>query len=205
MNENDRMDADLEELLSDDTIWAEPRPDGADALLAAIRSDTGEGPRRLDPVPRHRQVPDRRPGRRWRPALVAAAAAAVVLVAGAVVGVRLGDDDGQAREVALAGSELAPNARGTATVEEVGSGVAIEIDVTGLPPAAPGTYYQAWVRGPDGLITIGTFHMRGGDDTVELWSGVELDRYPLLTVTLQQEGAGQDSSGQVVLSGEIGS
>jgi hypothetical protein len=31
---------------------------------------------------------------------------------------------------------------------------------------------------------------------------VPLDRYPTLTVTLQQEGGGQDSSGQVVLSGD---
>lgn len=31
-----------------------------------------------------------------------------------------------------------------------------------------------------------------------------LDRYPTLTVTLQDEGGGQESSGRVVLSGEVG-
>ena len=36
-----------------------------------------------------------------------------------------------------------------------------------------------------------------------LWSGVDLERYPTLTVTLQQEGAGAESSGQVVLSGTV--
>ena len=91
-----------------------------------------------------------------------------------------------------------------ARVEELGSGVAIELDVRGLPPAPPGTYYQGWVKGAEGLVTVGTFHLRGGDDTVELWSGVPLDRYPTLTVTLQDEGAGQESSGRVVLSGEVG-
>src|ERR687891_177115 len=75
----------------------------------------------------------------WRPS---GPRPAVVLVVGGVVAVRVGDDDGQARDVALAGSELAPGASATATVEELGSGVAIELDVTGLPPAAPGTYYQ---------------------------------------------------------------
>ena len=53
-------------------------------------------------------------------------------------------------------------------------------------------------------VTIGTFHMQGGDDTVELWSGVPLDEYPTLTVTLQDEGGGQESSGRVVLTGVIG-
>ena len=60
----------------------------------------------------------------------------------------------------------------------------------GSPPAEPGTYYQGWVKGPEGLVTVGTFHLRGGDDTIDLWSGVPLDRYPTLTVTLQDEGGG---------------
>jgi hypothetical protein len=46
--------------------------------------------------------------------------------------------------------------------------------------------------------------MRGGDDDVELWSGVPLDRYPTLTVTLQEEGGSQQSSGRAVLSGDVG-
>jgi Anti-sigma-K factor rskA len=104
----------------------------------------------------------------------------------------------------VAGTELAPDASAVARVEETGSGVAIELDVRDLPPAEPGTYYHAWLKGPDGLVTVGTFHMQDGDNTVELWSGVPLDRYPTLTVTLQQEGAGQESSGQVVLTAEIG-
>ena len=74
----------------------------------------------------------------------------------------------------------------------------------GLPPAEPGTYYQGWVKGDEGLVTVGTFHLRGGDDTIDLWSGVPLDRYPTLTVTLQEEGGGQESSGVVVLSGPVG-
>ena len=125
------------------------------------------------------------------------------MVAG-VVGIlaRPGDDGG--REFDVAGTELAPDASAVATVDERGSGVAIELDVRGLPPAEPGTYYQGWVKGPEGLVTVGTFHLRGGDDTVDLWSGVPLDRYPTLTVTLQDEGGGQESSGRVVLTGEVG-
>ena len=187
-------------LLADDAVWAEPSPTGADELLAAIEAESGGAAAGTAPTARPR--PSARAGRR-RLMLVAAAAAIAVLAGLAGILVRAGGDDG-GQEFAVAGTELAPEASAVATVEETGPGVAIELDVSGLPPAEPGTYYQAWVKGPDGLVTVGTFHMRGGDDKVDLWSGVPLDRYPTLTVTLQQEGAGQESSGRVVLTGDVG-
>jgi hypothetical protein len=187
------------DLLADDAVWAEPLPTGVDELLAAIQAESdGTVPAAPASAPR---VPSRRRSRRL---VLVAAAAGIVAVAGVVGVVVRSADDGAGQDFAVAGTELAPDASGVATVEETGSGVAIELDVSGLPPAEPGTYYQAWVKGPDGLVTVGTFHMRGGDDHVDLWSGVPLDRYPTLTVTVQQEGAGQASSGRVVLSGEVG-
>jgi hypothetical protein len=207
----------LRDMLGDEGVWAEPAPGGLDALLAAIEAEAGPADSRPPVAPaaepgvpaeapltpgRPRHAPARPPARTRRLALVMAAAAAVVLVAG-VAAVVLRGGGGAGREVAIAGTELAPDASATATVENTSSGVAIALDVRGLPPAQPGTYYQAWVKGPDGLVTVGTFHVREGDDTVELWSGVELDDYPTLTVTIQREGEGQESSGQVVLSGRI--
>jgi hypothetical protein len=186
------------DLLADDAVWAEPSPTGVDDLLATIEAESG-GPAAAAAWTGGRPAPSR--ARRRRLMLVAAAAGIVVL-AGVGTLVRAADDDG-GREFTVAGTELAPEASAVATVEETGSGVAIELDVSGLPPADPGTYYQAWLKGPDGLVTVGTFHMRGGDDNVELWSGVPLDRYATLTVTLQEEGAGQQSSGRVVLSGDV--
>jgi hypothetical protein len=190
------------DLLADDAVWAEPSPTGVDDLLAAIQTESGTVPAAPAAAPAvHSRVPSRRRSRRL---MLVAAAAGIVAVAG-VVGILVRSaDDGAGQDFAVAGTELAPTASGVGTVEETGSGVSIELDVSGLPPAEPGTYYQAWVKGPDGLVTVGTFHMRGGDDHVDLWSGVPLDRYPTLTVTLQQEGAGQESSGRVVLSGEVG-
>ena len=187
-------------LLADDAVWAEPSPTGADELMAAIEAESVGATASTAPTARPR--PSARAGRR-RLMLVAAAAAIAVLAGLAGILVRSAGDDG-GQEFAVAGTELAPEASAVATVEETGSGVAIELDVSGLPPAEPGTYYQAWVKGSDGLVTVGTFHMRGGDDKVDLWSGVPLDRYPTLTVTLQQEGAGQESSGRVVLTGDAG-
>jgi hypothetical protein len=188
-------------LLGDESVWAEPAPGGLDALLAAIQAEGG-GSAPAGPATQPRRARRRPPARARRLALVLGAAAALVLVAG-VAAVMLRSEGGGGSEVAIAGTELAPDASATATVENTPSGVAIELDVRGLPPAEPGTYYQAWVKGPDGLVTVGTFHVREGDDTVELWSGVELGDYPTLTVTIQQEGGGQESSGQVVLSGRI--
>jgi Anti-sigma-K factor rskA len=186
------------DLLADDAVWAEPSPTGVDDLLAAIEAESGG--RVPDAPVAHPRVPSR--GRRRL--MLVAAAAGIIAVAGLVGAFVRSTDDGAGQDFDVAGTELAPEASGVASVEETGSGVAIELDVSGLPPAEPGTYYQAWVKGPGGLVTVGTFHMRGGDDRVELWSGVPLDRYPTLTVTLQEEGAGQESSGRVVLSGDVG-
>jgi len=190
----------VRDLLGDESVWAEPASGGVEDLLAAIEAESAGRPAagaRPAPVPARRAAPRRR-------RLIALSAAAAIVVVAGVVGIlaRAPDDDG--REFDVAGTELAPEASAVATVEELGSGVAIELDVSGLPPAEPGTYYQAWVKGPEGLVTVGTFHMRAGDDRVDLWSGVPVDRYPTLTVTLQEEGGGQESSGRVVLSGAVG-
>jgi Anti-sigma-K factor rskA, C-terminal len=194
------------DLLGDDAVWAEPSPTGIEDLLAAIEAESGGSAEPGGPAvisTGRTRAPTPHPARHRRLVLVAAAAGIVALagLVGVVVGAA-GDDDG--RDFSVAGTDLAPDASAVATVEEARSGVSIELDVRGLPPAGPGTYYQAWVKGPDGLVTVGTFHMRDGDDSVELWSGVPLDRYPTLTVTLQDEGAGQESSGRVVLTGDVG-
>jgi len=217
----------LRDLLADETVWDDPSPGGADALLAAIRAEQAERPEQAPQRERADQAlqpgapsrppaaaPSPTPGRAgraprpaWRRPALLAAAAVLLVVAGLTAGFLAGSGRNEAggTEFAIAGTDLAPAASAVATVEDQPSGVRIELDVQDLGPAAPGTYYQAWVKGPDGLVTIGTFHMRGGDDVVDLWAGVDLERYPTLTVTLQQEGGGQESSGRVVLSGDIGS
>jgi hypothetical protein len=185
------------DLLADDAVWAEPSPRGAGDLLAAIQAESP------DTALRAARPSPPRAGLGAHRRLILSAAAGLVILTGALgILLRVGED-GDGRSVEVAGTELAPDASAVARVDETGSGVAIELDVRGLPPAEPGTYYQAWMKGPDGLVTVGTFHLRGGDDSIELWSGVPPDRYPTLTVTLQQEGAGQESSGRVVLSGDI--
>jgi Anti-sigma-K factor rskA, C-terminal len=187
----------------------------AGAVDGAARSGA-YGAGAVDGVPRraaHRSADragavESAPGRRTPWHWPAAAAAALILVVGAAALLLVPDDEerrphGEAFNIA--GTELAPEASAVATVDPQPAGVAIVLDVRGLPPADPGTYYQAWVEGGAGKVTVGTFHMRGGDGWIYLWSGVEAERYPMLRVTLEHEGDGEQASDQVVLVGAIDS
>ena len=114
-----------------------------------------------------------------------------VAIAVAVGVVATGDDAGEGGRDRR-GTELAPAASATAAS-------------TSWPPVWPSAgrrraasgarrdFYQGWVR----LRTtatwsaVGTFHLRGGGAMVTLWSGVALDDYPTLTVTLQRRARGR--------------
>jgi hypothetical protein len=194
LDESERRELDeLRTLLADASTWDQPPPELADGIVAEILAT---------PVAQPTTSGKRR--RSWsRPVFVAAAAAAAVvtIAIGAVLLTRDGGPDGE--QFALAATDVVPGASGRATVEATGSGLSISLSVDGLPPAEPGTFYQAWMRSDAGSIPIGTFHAREEDGLIELWSGVDVADYPTMTVTIQQEGAGPESSGIVVLRGEI--
>ncbi len=182
-------------------VWADVPAGSEESIVAAIDTERAQS----DPggAPATRSAPVRRPSRRHTMARLAAVAAAVIVIAVGVVLVT-GDDAGEGVARTIVGTELAPEASATAVVDELTAGVAIRLDIIGLEPAPPGTYYQGWVRSDDGdLVSVGSFHVRGGDSLVTLWAGVDLDDYPTLTVTLQREGEGTDSSGEVVLRGPL--
>jgi hypothetical protein len=199
-----------EALLADPLLWEEAPPGIEDAVVAAIAAERAAGgPDAADDLAIRRTARSRRvAGRGWsRPfvAGAAAAAAAVLLVVG-VVSLTATDEgsDGNGVEVALAGTDLAPGAAAVADVADTPQGTRIVLDVAGLAAAPDGTYYQAWLRedADDGdSVSAGTFHLRGGDGVIELWAGVTLEDYPVLTVTLQDESGGPESSGEVVLRG----
>jgi len=178
----------LRDLLADPDGWAEPPPGLLGQILAGTGAGTGSAAGRDD---RRRQTRMRRTVRAGAAALLAAAAVVIGIV------VTRGP---ATTDVALAGTRLAPAASATARLHATPSGLAIELDVSGLPPSPPGYYYQAWMKGSRGLVTIGTFHLRGGPGTVELWSAVTLADYPAITVTREPEDGNPASSGQVVLT-----
>jgi hypothetical protein len=205
--------------LRDEAVWVEPPAGLADSIIAAIAAERSAGPAPLTAVPTAPlesapAVPPEAPAtvrpitsarsRRSRTTWWVGAAAAAA-VAALAVGIVVSRGDGDTEEqFAIDGTELAPEASASAEVNDAGAGVAIRLDIHGLAPAPEGSYYQGWVRNAEGeTVTIGTFHMRSGDDLVTLWSGVDIDEYSTVTVTLQEEGAGPESSGQVVLRGSI--
>jgi hypothetical protein len=172
--------------LADPAMWAEPSPELQERVVAAIAE---AGATRTTSAP----------GRRFRYALVAAAAA-VLLAIGVAVGVQLAQDDQLQYAASMRGTELAPDAEGEVTLTKTTSGWKIELHATGLPRRADGEFYEAWLKDASGqLVPIGTFNE--GMDVV-LWAGVPPTAFPTVTVTQEVADGDQASSGLVVLVGQ---
>ena len=113
-----------------------------------------------------RAAAQQRRRRRLRLALTAVAACLVLVVAfvGGYTLSRVGPfaDRGRVIEFALAAPDGGP-ARATAKVRQVGDGLAITMEVSGLAPNPPGSVYECWYVGPgDSLarpnrVSAGTF------------------------------------------------
>jgi hypothetical protein len=208
------MESRLAALLADPQMWDEPDPDAEESIVAAVvAAAAAQRPapaREVDAVDGDNRdnVVAISAARRWiAPFLAGAAAVLLVVAAVTIVQSDLGGSDevADAVTVTMEGTPEAPDASAVADILDTPLGTRIDFAVVGLPPAPAGTYYEAWLRqSPEVGVSAGTFHLRGGDGTIELWAGVGLDEYPLVTVTLQQEGGGAASSGVVVLRGSAG-
>lgn len=191
------LPADLARLLSEQAVWDDSDPADEDAIVAAISVERGDRAPAgaADPRP----APARSVVRVLAPFLAGVAAALLVSVG--IAAFAGSDDEPDGEVVALAGTDLAPDASAEASVLDTPLGTRMVLDVSNLAPAPPGSYYEAWLRESAEVgVSAGTFHLRGGDGDIELWAGVSLAEYPLITVTLQEEGE-VGSSGQVVLRG----
>lgn len=183
-----KLSAAVTEALADEAIWVEPPPEVETSVLSGIAAEA-EG------VESARSTRDRP----LIPALVVTAALVAFVVAFAA-GVFEQAPPAEVRAV-LAGSELTPDVEGTAVAQPTANGWLIRLDVAGLDPAEEGTFYEGWVWSGDDAVSIGTFHMRGGDGYVVLWSGVGLEEYGTVWVTLQEQRGGHAPSDRLVLSG----
>jgi hypothetical protein len=127
-------------------------------------------------------------------AVAAAAVAAVVVIGGS-------GSTGTRFQAALGSTPLAPGASGEATLTRTTSGWRIHLDATGLPRLAGDRFYEAWLRGSEGvLVPIGTFNEARN---VTLWAGVSPASYKVLTVTRERADGNQASSGEKVLVGPV--
>lgn len=187
----ERLDL-IRDVLAEVATWAEPPPQVVHGLLAAVAED------------RRGAVEDPSAGTRVRWPVIAAtvgAIAAVIALVFSTVSVLNADTE---IVLAMSGTELELGATGQALARPTGSGWWIRLELSGLPPAPEGSFYQGWVWSDDGQgVSIGTFHLRGGEEPVVLWSGVELSAYPSIWVTLQNEGEGPEASDLIVMTGRL--
>lgn len=179
----------------------EPQGDEITAGVRPVGSAPAHRPRPAPPAPTEL---DAHRWRRRRPLLAAAAAVLVVGVglAGVLVAGR-GDTDTEAVEVALAGTDEAPGAAAVVRLRDEPAGVSVRLAVDTLDPAPEGTFYEAWLVGETGKVSAGTFHLRGDQDEIELWLGVDTTGYEAVTVTRQPVAGGSLAEGVVVLRGEL--
>ena len=79
-------------------------------------------------------------------------------------------------KAALAPTDLAPGASGSATLIKTTAGWRIELKVTGLPRRDHGRYYEAWLKNAARtLVPVGTFNE---GPSVTLWAGVPTHQLP---------------------------
>jgi Anti-sigma-K factor rskA len=100
----------------------------------------------------------------------------------------------------LTPTDLLPGATGKVKMRRNDTGTRIDLNVKGLPLLPDGGYYQAWVKGPKGLVAIGTFSKEG---KVVLWSGVALREYNTITITVEPDDGDAASSGNRVFDAQI--
>lgn len=170
--------AEINRLLGDPAVWAEPSVDVEDRVLAAIvdagaeNRNPGRGPVEASnqrPVAFEHgaaanqapQLPaesaevvdlsqrrERRDRRLWP-----LSAAAAVLIAAAVSATvflnRPEADDPNLITVAMAPSEAAPDAEAVARIVDRPNGAQIVIEIDGLEPAPEGSYYEVWLVRPE--------------------------------------------------------
>ncbi len=204
LGDDPAFDAELAELLRHPALWDTPSDGLGEKVTSAVASEVttmrnaisttplATAPSRSSRTPVRELSTFRR--NRW---LTVAAAAALVIVGAAIA--RNSAPKEKWTTMALAATELEPGAQGSARFASTRSGLKIELNATGLPRRDGKRFYQAWLKGPTGLVPVGTFH---SGEKVVLWAGVTLEEFPTLTIT-QEEVGDQNSSGKKVMTGTI--
>lgn len=194
-------ESELADFLSDPSVWAEPSDTLEDDVVAAVLGASRRDAMRRDVTSRDvtRRDVTRHRRRYMLPSLIGAAAAALVIVGALAMGQGTATPDYTA---ALSPTELAPAARASVVITRNDAGFRITLDAHGLPNAPAGEYYQAWLKNAAGAsVPVGTFS--SSDGQVTLWSGVSPKDFPTLSITIENAGTSQASSGHRVLVGEV--
>jgi anti-sigma-K factor RskA len=177
-----------------------PPPRVWEAIVAATGTSAGQAPPPEEPTP----DADVRPFRsRRRPLLLAAAALVVgaVVGAGAVAVIQRADEGKPVTAVALdplAGNDA--SGRAEVVVRDDGSRV-VELKLDA--PSLHDEYYEVWLIDRDvvGMVPLGI--VQPGTQTLELPAGLDLEKYPLVDVSVEPLDGNPTHSGVSVARGEL--
>lgn len=143
---------------------------------------------------------------RW---FAAAAAAAVIAIAGVAVYTVV--DNGSPGVVEYAGPITGAAGEGELTVVMTGIGRVIDLDTTALPILPKSEYYEVWFVGPGdspespNRISAGTFHPDpDGRSEVTFAAAVDPALYPQVEITAEPGDGDPAPSGIVVLDVDLG-
>ena len=147
--------------------------------------------------------------RRGVPTWLVAAAAAVGLVVGSglTLGATLTQSDQGAGPELVASATLEPVAdsgfRGTAAVEQTGSGAVLRVSVPDLPAVDDG-YYEVWMATADAgtMVAIGTLNP-GSEATFALPAGMSVGDFPLVDVSVEHFDGDAGHSAVSVVRGQL--
>jgi anti-sigma-K factor RskA len=149
----------------------------------------------------------------WRFPQVAVAAfsALVLLAAGTVLGMRLGDEGGpvagpsETLALSTIGEEVPAGASGEVRLTGVseGGGEKAVLDVNGLAPNREGEFYELWLLGAEGeLVALGSFKVEpDGASQIEVPVPVDPAEFQYFDVSIEPEDGSPDHSGRSVLRG----
>ena len=148
--------------------------------------------------------------RRWSTVLISAAAAVAVIAGVGVFAATRADSS----PTELAAAELLPyqgaqvgEAAGQVELIDDGDQLSLRVDMRDLPAPAPGTFYELWLIDPTTGEPVSVATMKDGSSDVvteiSLPSGTDPTRYDVVDVSVQEEDAGPEHSGNSVLRGTL--
>lgn len=149
-------------------------------------------------------------GARWRSVVLGAAAVVAVLAIGTGVVVATRNDG----PTEIAAAELTPldgvqvgDAGGRVELIEEGDQVRLRVDMHDLPAPAPGTFYELWLLDPETGEPVSVATMKDGSSSVttavDVPPGTDTSRFDVVDVSVQEESAGPEHSGDSVLRGTL--
>jgi anti-sigma-K factor RskA len=193
----------LEAVPEDGWVPAEPPPLDVAAITGSAPAGSGQ------PVKPKRKFGDLFTFR--LPQIAAAAFSALILLAaGTVIGMQLGDGgspSGPTETLALStiGNEVPQGASGQVKLTGVaeGGGEKAVLDVSGLKPNAAGEFYELWLIGDDGeLVALGSFNVESdGASQIEVPVPVNPGKFRYFDVSIEPDDGSPDHSGRSVLRG----